>query len=190
MGGQACVLYGAAEFSRDTDLAILASPANLETSIPADESVRGKTLVILSSAAEFTTFPPWMERQVRRVPRPRRMRLLGTAMGALEVARLDGTTLRIRPEHGFMDHDALRIVRGPSRRFHPGDEVVLSDLRVRVREVTADGRPAVADLSFAVPLEDPSFLWTRLQAGGALLPWSPPAVGEGQTHPSIEPRPR
>ena len=28
MGGQACVFYGAAEFSRDTDLAILASPAN------------------------------------------------------------------------------------------------------------------------------------------------------------------
>jgi hypothetical protein len=29
MGGQACVLYGAAEFSRDTDLALLASPDNL-----------------------------------------------------------------------------------------------------------------------------------------------------------------
>lgn len=29
MGGQACVLYGAAEFSRVTDFAILASPANL-----------------------------------------------------------------------------------------------------------------------------------------------------------------
>lgn len=29
MGGQACVLYGAAEFSRDTDLAILASAENL-----------------------------------------------------------------------------------------------------------------------------------------------------------------
>jgi len=29
MGGQACVLYGAAEFSRDIDLAILAGPANL-----------------------------------------------------------------------------------------------------------------------------------------------------------------
>ena len=26
MGGQACVFYGAAEFSRDTDLAVLASP--------------------------------------------------------------------------------------------------------------------------------------------------------------------
>ena len=29
MGGQACVLYGAAEFSRDTDLLILADAANL-----------------------------------------------------------------------------------------------------------------------------------------------------------------
>ncbi len=30
MGGQACVFYGAAEFSRDLDLLILADPANLE----------------------------------------------------------------------------------------------------------------------------------------------------------------
>lgn len=30
MGGQACVFYGAAEFSRDTDFAILADSANLE----------------------------------------------------------------------------------------------------------------------------------------------------------------
>jgi hypothetical protein len=29
MGGQACVIYGAAEFSRDTDFAILANAANL-----------------------------------------------------------------------------------------------------------------------------------------------------------------
>lgn len=30
MGGQACILYGAAEFSRDTDLTVFASPENLE----------------------------------------------------------------------------------------------------------------------------------------------------------------
>jgi hypothetical protein len=30
MGGQACVLYGAAEFSRDLDLALLPDPANLD----------------------------------------------------------------------------------------------------------------------------------------------------------------
>ncbi|MBI3875800.1 MAG: hypothetical protein HY300_07540, partial [Verrucomicrobia bacterium] len=30
MGGQACVFYGAAEFSRDTDFAVLAEPDNLD----------------------------------------------------------------------------------------------------------------------------------------------------------------
>lgn len=30
MGGQACVFYGAAEFSRDTDIAVLAEPDNLD----------------------------------------------------------------------------------------------------------------------------------------------------------------
>lgn len=30
MGGQACVLYGAAEFSRDTDIAILSQNKNKE----------------------------------------------------------------------------------------------------------------------------------------------------------------
>ena len=30
MGGQACVLYGAAEFSRDTDIVLFAEPDNLE----------------------------------------------------------------------------------------------------------------------------------------------------------------
>jgi hypothetical protein len=30
MGGQACVFYGGAEFSRDTDFAILADAENLE----------------------------------------------------------------------------------------------------------------------------------------------------------------
>ena len=29
MGGQACIVYGAAEFSRDTEIAILAEPDNL-----------------------------------------------------------------------------------------------------------------------------------------------------------------
>ena len=29
MGGQACVFYGAAEFSRDTDIVIAMSPTNL-----------------------------------------------------------------------------------------------------------------------------------------------------------------
>ncbi|HUL80015.1 MAG TPA: hypothetical protein VL691_22310 [Vicinamibacteria bacterium] len=161
--------------------------ARLETSIPSDEAIRGKTLVVLSSAAEMTTFPPWMQRQVLGVPRPRRMRVLATCFAKLQVSRRDATTLRVRPENGFLDNELLRMVRGLSRPFHPGDEVALSDLRARVRQVTADGRPAEVDFTFVVPLEDPSLMWTRLRAGGTLGPWSPPAIGESRLLPAVEP---
>jgi hypothetical protein len=160
----------------------------LEASIPADEAVRGKTLVILSSAAEMTTFPPWMQRRVLGIPLPRRMRVLATCFHPVHVSRLDATTLRVRPERGFLDNELLRMVRGLSRPFHPGDDVVLSDMRAHVRAVTADGRPAEVDFTFPVPLEDPSLLWTRLQAGGTLRPWSPPEVGEREVLPSVMPR--
>ncbi len=160
----------------------------LEASIPRDESVRARSLVILSSSAEMTTFPPWMQRQVSGAPRPVRMRVLASCSSKISVSRPDATTLRVRPEKGFLDNEWLRMVRGASRPFRPGDEVALSDLHVRVRDVTADGRPAEADFTFGVPLEDPSLLWTRLRAGGALVPWSPPAVGESQVLPAVAPR--
>jgi hypothetical protein len=160
----------------------------LEASLPTDPAVRAKTLVILSSAAELTTLPPWMQRQVQGTPLPRRIRLLATCFAKLRVSRPDATTLRVRPEQGFLDNELLRMVRGLSRPFRPGDEVALTGLRVRVREATADGRPAEADFSFDVALEDPSLLWVRLQAGGTLVPWSPPAVGGSQLLPSIAPR--
>ena len=47
MGGQACVFYGAAEFSRDVDFAILASPANfrrLQLALDQDLNALGEHL--------------------------------------------------------------------------------------------------------------------------------------------------
>ncbi|HXY40517.1 MAG TPA: hypothetical protein VEQ10_12655, partial [Vicinamibacteria bacterium] len=159
----------------------------LDASIPVDESVRQKTLVILSSAAEMTSFPSWMQRQVTGTPRPRHMRVLATCFADLRVTRVDGATLRVRPERGFLDNETLRMVRGLSRPFHPGDTVVLPGLRVRVNEVTADGRPAEADFDFGRPLEDASLLWMRLRGGGPLDPWSPPGVGETVRLPAVAP---
>ncbi len=162
----------------------------LESSIPRDEGIRGRSLVLLGSAAELTTLPPWMQRQVEGVPRPRAFRLLANSFGALRVTRVDERTLRVRPDHGFLDNELLRMVRGVGRPFRAGDEVTLSDMRVLVREALPDGRAAEADFVFRVPLEDPSLLWMRLQAGGALRRWTPPGVGETLTLPSVEPRPK
>ena len=56
MGGQACVLYGAAEFSRDTDFAILASQANLSKLRAALAELR----------AEVIAVPPFELKYLRR----------------------------------------------------------------------------------------------------------------------------
>ena len=56
MGGQACVLYGAAEFSRDTDLAILSNSENL--------SRLGRALIELK--ADVIAVPPFEARYLRK----------------------------------------------------------------------------------------------------------------------------
>ncbi|MEO5715195.1 MAG: hypothetical protein ABIT37_17080 [Luteolibacter sp.] len=45
MGGQACVFYGAAEFSRDTDLAVLAD-ANLSLLQAALDELQAKLIAV------------------------------------------------------------------------------------------------------------------------------------------------
>lgn len=46
MGGQACVLYGAAEFSRDTDLAVLSDAENLPRLARALDELRAKVIAV------------------------------------------------------------------------------------------------------------------------------------------------
>jgi hypothetical protein len=56
MGGQACVFYGAAEFSRDTDLAIVATPQNLSKLKKALDDLQ----------AEVIAVPPFEARYLRK----------------------------------------------------------------------------------------------------------------------------
>ena len=53
MGGQACVLYGAAEFSRDTDLAVLASHANLERLRLALDDLEARVIAVPPFEAKY-----------------------------------------------------------------------------------------------------------------------------------------
>ena len=53
MGGQACVFYGAAEFSRDTDLAILADAANLARLRRALEALQAEVIAVPPFELEF-----------------------------------------------------------------------------------------------------------------------------------------
>jgi hypothetical protein len=56
MGGQACILYGAAEFSRDVEIAVAVSPANLRRLLAA----------LAQLEAEPLLFPPLSPQALRR----------------------------------------------------------------------------------------------------------------------------
>ena len=160
----------------------------VDASIPRTAAVEDQTLVIVNAPLDFLVI--WYlpaRRAVSGVPRPRALRLLVSGITEIQVSRLDATTLRVWPGDGFLTGEGQRMVRGTSRPFHPGDEVDLSDLHVRVDEVSADGRrPARVDFTFAVPLEDPSLLWMQWK-GAALSPYSPPPVGASHVLPPIDP---
>ena len=53
MGGQACVFYGAAEFSRDTDLLILADAENLGRLEAALRELQAECIAVPPFAAEY-----------------------------------------------------------------------------------------------------------------------------------------
>jgi hypothetical protein len=53
MGGQACILYGAAEFSRDADFAVLASPENLGRLTGALEELQAEVIAVPPYHVEY-----------------------------------------------------------------------------------------------------------------------------------------
>jgi hypothetical protein len=53
MGGQACILYGAAEFSRDADFAVLASPDNLQRLRAALRELKADVIAVPPFEPEF-----------------------------------------------------------------------------------------------------------------------------------------
>ena len=53
MGGQACVLYGAAEFSRDTDIVVLADSDNLDRLLSAIEALDAERIAVPPFEAKY-----------------------------------------------------------------------------------------------------------------------------------------
>lgn len=53
MGGQACIVYGAAEFSRHADLAVRAEASNLSRLKSAIDELEGKVIAVPPFEAEY-----------------------------------------------------------------------------------------------------------------------------------------
>lgn len=150
--------------------------AGADGAVPRGPAIAEDTLVVVSAASEGPVFFAWAYRDAHGIPTPR-TRILSTGMGELEVTRLDERTLRLRPDGGFLASEMQRMMRSAARPFAQGDVMALTDLELVVVSVSGDGRPEVVEARFRTPLEAERLRWMRSE-GMALVPWSPPAVGE------------
>ncbi len=157
----------------------------IDATVPADESVADKTLVVLNAPADGMVAYMPMARHVRGVPHPARLRVLATGLEEVHVTRETETSLRIDPRAGFWGGPLEQMVRGPARPVEVGYTVELPGMLAEVTATTPDGRAAEAVFRFDAPLDDPSLLWMRWEGRG-LVPWTPPWVGVSHLLPPIE----
>jgi hypothetical protein len=158
-------------------LALQSALAPSEASIPRDETVADKTLVVVTTASEGPIGVTWWQRDALAIAKPRAARILVATFGETSIQRLDASTLRLHRDLGFFESEMHELARGRSIPFHRGDVVALSDLTVTVVDITEDARPRTLEFHFARPLDAPDWLWMR-GSGTRFVTWTPPRVGE------------
>ena len=128
-----------------------------ESSLPDEPGVEQRT--VIASAVPDSVYMSYLQvmRSVKHKPRSRHFYWLVSTTTPVDVQRVSGNTLRVRPEHGFYDRRAE--ARSPEHKLERGDRVELSELTVQVVALTADGRPAVCDFIFKAPLDNAKYVW-------------------------------
>jgi hypothetical protein len=159
--------------------------ARSAASIPADQSIADKTLILLNPPAEpFAGYLP-LYRQVNGIQRPKHFHWLATGITAFDLTRVDARSLQVRPEGGFLRTDIQWLFRSRSRPFHQSERIKLQDLTIEITELTPDGRPAAIVAHFDESLDSKKLefmQWGRHD----YVPFKMPAVGQSVHIPKVD----
>ena len=135
--------------------------ARANDTIPKTPDVAGRSVILMNPPFEPLALYASFTRDAEGTPRPAHLRVLATGASAIDVTRVDASTLRVRPERGFLSSAADTMQRSARRPIGRGIVAELEDVVVEVTETTSDGRPAEALFHFRVPLEDASLVFLK-----------------------------
>jgi hypothetical protein len=148
---------------------------NAALSEPADRDV-----VVLNIPVETVLASVDAIRRKHNAELPRSLRALYVGGASYDVQRVDAHTIDMQVQRGWFSNVLERLAREPREEpFAAGDLLTTDMLTARVLEVNARGAPLRVRFQFIRPLEDPRWLWLRLD-GARVLAWTPPAIGEAQ----------
>jgi hypothetical protein len=144
---------------------------------PLGPEVTDQDLIIVNPPISLLVayFP--LVREAEGLPVPRRMRILAPGIRWVEITRRDENTLRIRPDRGYLSQPYDVLFRSLQDPMRLGQRVSITGMTVEITEISRYGRPAEAEFTFEVPLEDPSLRWLQWE-GGDFVPFTPPDAGE------------
>jgi hypothetical protein len=148
--------------------------------LPRGPATPRQTVVVINMPVDMMGAMLPVLRLARHGAVPAHLYFLYGGTDDLTVSRVDGSTLDVRAESGWM-HDIGE--RGPrATPFRVGEVVELARMRAEVRGLTAEGRAEDVRFSFPSNLEDPALVFMVWGSHGLERRTLPP-VGEVMTVP-------
>jgi len=152
---------------------------HLIESTPLEATIIDKTFIIINASGSYTTYLPII-RSLKGQPNPSSILSL-SHMGnfnqhcvvPMHISRPDTHTLVVQPEGGF----PWLLFRDDPHPLALGTRIALSDMTVEVTKLAEGGWPLEVTYRFNLPLEDPLFVWAKIQ-DNECVPFILPEVGE------------
>ncbi len=137
--------------------------AEAEQSAPIDAELAGQTMIVTDlPASVYLNYFPSM-RAVEGKPRPKYVYWFSATEAPVRLERIGPRTMRAHGDQGLFERHW--VDRAASLPLHEGDRVQLAEVEVHVLRVTEDGRPTVADFTFAKPLHSDAYRWLSFRDG-------------------------
>lgn len=150
------------------------------------EPAPGVTYIALNTPLDYLGASLPVYRAATGQAQPAGWRWLCAGPHPVEVERLDGHRLVLRPHGGFLAPLFSQIFRRPEDfPMAAGDEVRLDGMAARVIETTGTGRPLAVQFTFDAPLDSAAFQWITW-SGGAYTPIALPAAGDRIEVPGLD----
>lgn len=149
---------------------------NVRVSLLSDESIVDKTLILANGANYPVGSYLYIIRGLEGQPTPKYLRsfaLPTMAAVPMDITRVDKLTVTVRPECGY----PWSLFRTEEKPFAPGDTHTLTGMMVEVTQLSEGGWPSELACRFEKSLDDPSYLWYRIN-GFDYEPMPVPAIGE------------
>ncbi|MFC1851771.1 hypothetical protein ACFL27_16390 [candidate division CSSED10-310 bacterium] len=150
--------------------------------LPDDALLKTQDFIVINPPVTFYMIYFPVIRALNEEPFPRHLRVLASGVETIDVTRPDANSLLISPAGGFINAPMDNLFRGKGHVMVPGQEIVLTNLTIRIMKVTATGRPSQVLFTFSQPLESPVFRWYYFDQGH-FKPFTLPSVGQSLTIP-------